>query len=182
MNKILTTITVALFAINSSIVAYAKNDEARANYKTAKESAAATYKAARARCEALTGNPKDVCIVEAKAEEKRSKANAEAQFENTPRARMKARIAIADADYAVAKEKCKAQSGNAKDVCMKKAKAAHTKAIVDARSSKEIGEIKSKADEEKRDADYKAALEQCRSLTGAAQDACVSSTKSKFGK
>jgi hypothetical protein len=182
MKKILTKSLTGIVALHFAIVAYAASDEAKANYKAAKENAEATYKVARDKCNTLASNAKDVCIAEAKANENRSKANAEAQYENTPKARMKARIAAAEADYDVAKEKCNAHTGNAKDVCIKEAKAVYTKAKVDAQSSKEIGDIKSDAAHDKRDANYDVAIEKCDSLTGSAKDACVSSAKSKFGK
>jgi hypothetical protein len=182
MKKIFNTIFAGLVALTFMTVAHAADDVAKANFKAAKENAAKTYRAARERCDLLSGHGKDVCIAEAKAEEKRSNANAKAQYENTSKARMKARIAIAEADYAVAKEKCNAHTGNAKDVCIKEAKADYTKAKVDAKSSKEIGEIKSDAAQEKRDADYKVELEKCDSLAGPSKDACVAAVKSKFGK
>lgn len=175
-------LAAVLIAFNFALAAYAATDQAKANYKLAKENAEAAYKAARARCDALSGNPKDVCIAEAKAQEKRSKANAEAQYENTAKAKMKAKIMAADADYSVAKEKCNAHTGNAKDVCIKEAKASYTKAKVDAKSSKEVEEIKSDAAQEKYDADYKVELQRCNSLAGPSKDACVAAAKSKYGK
>jgi hypothetical protein len=45
-------------------------------------------------------------------------------------------MAKAEADYDVAKEKCDDQSGNAKDVCKKDAKAAFTSAKADAKSTR----------------------------------------------
>ncbi|MCD6026991.1 MAG: hypothetical protein K0R08_1510 [Solimicrobium sp.] len=182
MQKLLTTLTAVSVALTFSIAAYSANDEARANYNVAKENANATYKAARAKCDTLSGNPKDVCIEEAKAEEKRTVANAEARYQNTPAASMKARIAIADADFAVAKEKCKAQTGQPRDLCIKKARADHTRAKVDAKSHKEISDINSDAAQEKRDAAYKVELEKCNSLGGAAKDACIATAKSNHNK
>ncbi|WP_025916855.1 hypothetical protein [Herminiimonas sp. CN] len=182
MKKILANLLLGAIAFGFVTVACAATNEAKAAYKAAKNSATATYKEARAKCDALSGNPKDVCIEEAKAAEKRSKAEAEAKYKNTPKEHMKARIAAADGDYAVAKQKCNAQTGNAKDVCMEEAKAAHTKAVVDAKSSQKIGEVKSEAKDDKRDADYKVATEKCDSLAGPAKDACVAAAKSKYGK
>ena len=42
-------------------------------------------------------------------------------------------IAKAEAEYAVAKERCDDQAGNAKDVCVKEAKSAQTAAKANAR-------------------------------------------------
>ena len=99
----------------------------------AMRSAEAQYKTAKATCDALSGNAKDICIEEAKGKERVAKAEAEAAYENTPRMREKVRVARAEAAYEVAKEKCDDLSGNPKDICVKEAKAAHVKALADAR-------------------------------------------------
>lgn len=133
MKKILANIflgAVALGFAAASSVAIA--DEGKAAYKAAKSSATETYKIERAKCDALSGNPKDVCIKEAKATEKRSKAEAEAQY-----------TAIA---------------------------------------SKKISEIKSKAVQRKRNADYKNEIAKCESLSGSIDNACVARVNSKYGK
>ena len=131
------------------------------------------YKAAKARCDGLSGNPKDVCIAEAKAAEKKAKADAEAAYKNTDAARRNARIAAAEADYDVAHAKCGAKTGNDKDVCNKEAKAAETKTIADAKATQKIAAAKADAKEDKMDADYKVAIEKCDALSGAAKDSCV---------
>ena len=182
MKKIFVTLFFGAVTFGFLAVASAATDGAKATYKAATDSASEMYKTERAKCDSLTGNPKDVCIEEAKATEKRSKAEAEAMYKNTPKARMNARVAAADADYAVAKEKCNAQTGNTKDVCVKEAKAAQKKAVVDAKSSKEIGEVKTEAKKDKSDADYSVAIEKCKSMSGPSKDACDATVKSKYGK
>ena len=56
--------------------------------------------------------------------EAKAKAEAEAAYANTPKARESARVAHAQASYDVAIEKCDDLAGNTKDVCVKEAKAA----------------------------------------------------------
>ena len=84
--------------------------------------------------------------------------------------------------YAVAKEKCDDKAGNAKDVCVKEAKAIETKSLADAKLGKQIDEAKKEASEEKRDANYKVAVEKCDVLAGEAKDSCIAAAKVKFGK
>ena len=182
MKNMLSHLFACSLAFGFATTASAATAEAKAAYGAAKDNATANYKMARAKCDALSDNPKKVCIEEAKAAEKRSKAEAEAQYKNTPKAHMNARIAAADGDFSVAKAKCDAHSGNAKDVCVKEAKAMHTKAVVDAKASKEIREIKSEASHDKHDADYKVALEKCDALAGTSKDACIANAKSTYGK
>ena len=151
-----------------------------AEYKAAKDRAAEQYKAAKAQCDGMSGNDKDVCIAEAKAAEKKAKAEAEAQYKHTDKAAAEARIAAAEADYDVAKAKCGAKKGNDKDVCIKEAKAAETKAKADAKATKKIASAKEDAREDKMDAEYKVAVEKCDSLSGAAKSDCVNAAKAKY--
>ena len=157
------------------------------------KNAEAQYKTDKAACDALKGNAKDICTEEAKGKEKVAKAEAKAAYENTPKARENARLARADATYEVAKEKCDDLAGNAKDVCVKEAKATYVKAKADAKvdrvasdarqdSAQKTASAQREAAEDKRDADYKVAIEKCDSLAGAAKDACVRDAKARFGK
>ncbi len=151
------------------------------------------YKADKATCSTLSGNAKDICVEEAKGREKVAKAEAEAAFTNTPKARESARVARADATYAVSKEKCDDVAGNVKDVCVKEAKAALTRAKADAKVDRvamdskaqaveKTAEARKDANEEKRDADYKVAVEKCDVLAGATKDSCVRDAKGRYGK
>jgi hypothetical protein len=94
----------------------------KADYNAAIDRADADYKAAKQACDSRQGNDKDVCIQQAKANRDKAKADAKAE--------LKSRDAVADArdtrmesQYKVAKEKCDALSGDAKDNCVKEAKA-----------------------------------------------------------
>jgi hypothetical protein len=91
-------------------------------------------------------------------------------------------VAKAESAYAVAKEKCDDLAGNTKDVCVKEAKAVEVKALADAKMGQEIGEAKKDAAQDKRDADYKVAVEKCDALSGDAKTSCVATAKTTFGK
>ena len=178
LNQLLEGAVIALAVPTLAIGAAMSANE----YSAAKDRASAEYKAAKAQCDRLAGNPKDVCIAEAKAAEKRTKAEAEAQYKNTDNARRDARIAAAEANHAVAKAKCDALVGNDKDVCVKEAKAAETKAIADAKATQKVAEARQDAKEDKMEADYKVAIEKCDAFSGAAKDSCVNAAKAKYGK
>jgi hypothetical protein len=162
-------------------------------YDTAVRNAEAQYKADKDACSSRSGNAKDICLAEASGREKVAKADAEAAYKNTPKAREDARDARADAAYNVAKEKCDALSGNAKDVCVKEADAKRVKAKADAKvdtvaadtrddSTAKQTEARRKAEQDKRDADYKVAIEKCDSLSGSAKNTCVEDAKLRYGK
>lgn len=104
-------------------------------YKAENDRIEAAYKADKDACAGKNGNAKDVCIERAKAKEKVAKAENEAAYKNTEKARYDARIAKAEADYSVASEKCDDLSGNQKDACVKEAKAAEARAKADAKTT-----------------------------------------------
>jgi hypothetical protein len=162
--------------------ASAATAEAKAAYVQAKDGAAAAYKAARARCDAITGNPKDVCVADAKAARVRAEEEAGAYYKNTLKAYTRSRMKIASANYDLDKAKCGALAGNDKDVCISQAKATLIAVQADAKADKKAIEARSDARDDKRTAQYKVALEKCDAFAGAAKDSCVSSAKSQFGK
>ncbi|OYO25807.1 hypothetical protein [Janthinobacterium sp. PC23-8] len=161
--------------------ALAATPEAKAAYKSANEQAGVNYKAAHAECEKISGNPKEVCIAEAKAVRAYDEAVAQAQYTNTLRAYTKARVKIADANYDVDHKRCDALTGNDKDVCIKLAKSTKVAALADAKADKKVIEARSDARDEKRKAEYKVAAEKCDALAGAAKDDCVKAAKLQFG-
>src|SRR5262245_39151776 len=85
--------------------------------KSEESRTSADYKTAKNRCDSLKGNAKDVCMAEADGVHKVAKADLDARDKGTPKAQMEARMARAEADYAVAKERCDDVAGNVKDVC-----------------------------------------------------------------
>jgi hypothetical protein len=154
----------------------------KADYKAGKDRISASYKADKATCAPLSGNAKDVCVLEAKGKEKVAKAELEYGYTGKAADQTKLAKARAEATYKVAKEKCDDLAGNAKDVCVKEAKSTETAALADAKMGKKVGEAKSEAVDDKRDAQYKLASEKCDALAGDAKNACVADAKAKFGK
>ena len=84
--------------------------------------AKADYKAARAKCNNLGGNDKDVCVKEAKAAETTSISDAKAAKKNAG-TNAEAHADARHAEFKVAKEKCESMSGNSRDICEKEAEA-----------------------------------------------------------
>lgn len=154
----------------------------KADYSSTKTRISADYKADKAACAPLKANAKDNCVQEAKAKEKVARAELEFAYSGKTSDGNKLKVAKAEAAYAVAKEKCDDQSGNAKDVCVKEAKAVEVKALADAKLGKEIGSAKLDAAQDKRDADYKVAIEKCDALAADAKTSCIAAAKTKFGK
>jgi hypothetical protein len=175
--------------MNSAITA----PMSKANYTQAVKDADAQYKIDKDACSSLSGNAKDICVAEAKGKDSVAKADAEAAYKHTPKARENARIAHAQANYAVAIEKCDDLAGNRKDICVKEAKAELVKGKANAKvdrvaadtrhdAAMKQADARKDANADKRDADYKVAIEKCDALAGTAKDACVSNAKAQYGK
>jgi len=162
-------------------------------YDLAVKNADAQYKMDKDACSSRSGNAKDICLAEANGKEKIAKADAEAAYKSTPKAREDARVTRADATYNVAKQRCDELSGNPKDVCVKQANAVLIKAKADAKvdrvsadakqdSAMKEADARKQAAEDRRDADYKVAIEKCDAFTGSAKNTCVSNAKVQYGK
>ncbi len=163
------------------------------DYKAGKDKIALEYKASKANCAPLAGNLNDICVAGAKGQEKVALAELEASYKPTRKNHYLALVAKADADYAVANEKCDDVAGNVKDVCVKEAKAARTSVKASAKAAlktadaaatarTEIGDARKHAAADTLDAQYKVAKEKCDALAGGAKEACVNQAKARFGK
>jgi len=163
------------------------------SYTMAKTNADTQYKIDSDACSSKSGNAKDICVAEAKGKDNIAKAEADAAYENTPKARENARVAHAQANYNVAIEKCDDLAGNRKDVCAKEAKAEFVKGKADAKvdrvaadtrkdAATQQADARKEANADKRDAEFKVAIEKCDALAGPAKDACASNAKAQYGK
>jgi hypothetical protein len=102
-------------------------------YKAEKERIKTEYKAEKERCGSLSGNAKDICLAEAKGNQDVAETDLDARHKPSKDSRYKANAAKGNAEYEVAKEKCDDLAGNAKDVCLKDAKAAEAAAKANAK-------------------------------------------------
>ena len=173
-------------------------------YAARKQDVAAESKSGMAQCGRLSGNAKDICKARVNGTEKFAKADLEAQYKPSIDNNYKVRIARANADYSVAREKCDDRAGNIKDVCVKEAKAAEVSAKADATAWKKTAAANDKAAttsakannkasdagadarkdaaSDKRDAEYAVAKEKCDVFSSDTKSACVNEAKARFGK
>ena len=181
-NSLLLSVAVAAVFSNAAVAM------TKAEFKTEKEAITGAYKVSRDKCSGLTANAKDICMSEAKGVEKVSRAELEQKYEPSARHAQKVSKAKGDAAYDTAKEKCDDSSGNAKTVCRADAKAAHVKAVEEARVVR-VGAMatsvnktmRSSANKDENEANYKAASARCDGMAGAAKDTCVTDAKTKYG-
>jgi hyperosmotically inducible protein len=148
-----------------------------ATYNNVTKKVAADYKAATAKCTAMTGNAKTVCMEEAKAARAHAEVDAVAQYNNTPTGRVKARTAVADADYSLAKAKCGDMTGTDKDACLANATSVHTAAVADAKSDRAVASSAT-GTTTSGDATKAAAIDKCAQVAGQPKTGCLIDNRS----
>ena len=153
-----------------------------ATYASARKDVETTYKAERDACSQMSGNAKDICVETAKGKENVAMARLQHQRSGDAKDMAKVTEARFEMNYKVAKEMCDDQAGNAKDVCVAKAKAEHDKAKADAKMNKSTTEARNDAAETKNKADYKVASERCDAMSGNAKDSCMASARARYGQ
>jgi osmotically-inducible protein OsmY len=107
-----------------------------ATYRNLTQKAETEYRAATAKCDAKSGNDKDICMAAARLARTRTEADALSRYNNTAAGRARAQTNVADAEYDLAKAKCDAKSGADKDSCMDNAKSVHTAALAEAKAER----------------------------------------------
>ncbi|MBI4696408.1 MAG: hypothetical protein HY749_20560 [Gammaproteobacteria bacterium] len=165
-----------------SYAAPGADDDAKSYHDANVQRAEDSYEAQKERCKQLSGNKRDVCMAEARRDERTEKADAEAAYKPNADHITDEMTTRADGDYKVAKEKCDAKAGNDKDICLKDAEAAHTKAIADAKAYRKSAEAHQDAAKKSMDADYDAAKERCENYAGETRDTCLSEARARYGK
>lgn len=173
------TATLLAAAISASFSVYAADAPSDpASYKNMTQKAAADYKAAAANCTGMSGAARQVCVEEAKVARARAEADAVAQYKNTQKDRTKARTALANADYALAKAKCAAMTGAEKDSCLSTAHTVHTAALSDAKADRNMAVASTNpaspvTSTETRDPAKAAAVDKCAQIAGQPSTGCL---------
>ena len=186
-----TRILMLSFAVSCAFAAPSFAME-KSEYKAIKDRVDSEYSMAKKSCSPLKGNAEDICKSQAKGNNKIALAELEHQYKPSPKTEFKVREARADATYDTAKERCDDLAGNAKDVCVKDAKAAHVAALANAKvvqtgektsqdKAEKMASARQDANKDVRAAEYKAARERCDTYAGAAKDTCVNDVKARYG-
>jgi hypothetical protein len=176
----------------------------KAEFQSGKNSISSTYKAAKAACASLSGNARDICIVDAKGQEKTARAELDARYEPSRKHTYEAEVVKAHSAYTLAKEKCDDLAGNPKEVCISEAKALEVAAEADAKlrmktqdahaaanststeaqvkANDKTAAARTEASADKSDAQYKVEKDKCDTFAGTAKDNCLAQAKVRFAK
>lgn len=141
-------------------------------HQEAMRRADAEFRTADAHCGTLPASQKSMCRAEAEATRKRAKAEADAAY-RTADAKRDARMEAAGADRVLAKAQCEALSGEAKDECLRKARA---------QEDAQVAAAQKVAGDEKLDADFRMAMKRCEALAGGERVSCTADAQAKYGR
>jgi hypothetical protein len=108
----------------------------KAAFEAGKKSIERQFDADKKACGRLKGQARDVCQAQAEGRQEAEMAKLEARHRPSPEKTQEAKEAVAEANFKVAKEKCDALKGDAKDKCIDAAKAAREAAVRQARVEK----------------------------------------------
>ena len=181
MNFNIKTLSIACVLATAGASSFAQTMISSSVHGAAKDRIKAVYKAEKEACNSLTANAKDVCQETAEGREEVALAHLQVQRTGSADDRRKLVEARVSARHDVAKEMCDDLSGNAKDVCVTKAKTELDKAKADIKMNKAVNEARNDAEDSKMKADYKLASERCDTLSGEAKDSCVATAKARYG-
>jgi hyperosmotically inducible protein len=178
------TLLAAAMSAAFSMNVYANDTKPdTATYKTVTQKAAADYKVAAAKCAGMTGTEKSACIEEAKVARARVDLDAVGQYNNTLKARIAARTALAKAEHALARVKCSLMTGAEKDSCLSTADSVRTAALADAKADRNVrvagfaaGTVESSATTDPVKA---AAIDKCAQVAGQPNTGCLIDNKDR---
>ncbi len=189
MKPFVATLLATALSAAFSTAAYA--DDAKtdtATYRTMTQKAKADFKAANAQCTGLKGNERAVCVETAKVALARADVDATTQYNNTLKARIAARTALANAEYALAKVKCVVMTGADKDSCTAAATSVRTASLADAKADRAVDTtaaavgVDSKgaiANTRTTDPTKAAAVDKCAQIAGRADTGCLIDNKNR---
>lgn len=163
-----TLLATALSAALTSAYAEPTTKTDTATYRTMTQKAAADFKAASALCKDMSGSARNLCMDEAKVTRARADLAALTDYNNTQQGRTKARTALANADYALAKTKCADTTGAEKESCMSNARAVHTAALADVKADRNMQVAATGSDAAKT-----AAADKCAQMAGSPNTGCL---------
>ena len=126
MSLIRIMLVAAALSLTGSV--FAADAMSKDQVKAEKDRISSEAKAAKNKCKDMKGNAKDICMAEAKGNEKLAKAELDLKQKDTPKNRQDVAVAKAELEYEVAKEKCDDMKGKEKNACQKDAKAARDQA------------------------------------------------------
>lgn len=186
MNRLFPILAPCALAL-LSLPALAAGPMTRFEFELETAHIASTFTHARAVCDELTSNTKDICVEEARAVQ--SIAHAELAFRRSGHLSDAAAIPVvrAEAGYAVARERCDEQTGADKARCLAEARSAQASALAEAKAAATAaaaaaGSVAQTPVDARREAEYQRAVAKCEAMASDTRSHCLTAARKKAGK
>ncbi|MCQ9372812.1 hypothetical protein NMQ14_00955 [Methyloversatilis sp. XJ19-13] len=182
MNRLFPILAPCALAL-LSLPALAAGPMTRFEFELETAHIASTFTHARAVCDALTSNTRDICVEEARAVQ--SIAHAELAFRRSGHLSDAAAIPVvrAEAGYAVARERCDEQTGADKARCLAAARSAQAGALAEAKAAAAAaGSVAQTPVDARREAEYQRAVAKCEAMASDTRSHCLTAARKKAGK
>lgn len=133
MNKSCIIAILAVTSLSFSAGAMAQ-DMSNSEYKAAEKNILAEHKSAKINCASFAGNTRDICMAEAKGKRNVATTELKTRYKPSRKSDYQISVAKAQADFAVAREKCDDRAGKVRAACVKEAKTVLARAKSDAKA------------------------------------------------
>lgn len=191
----LLALALAVTAAAGAIVALARSGQS-----DAEDAISSRYRSARAECAVQRGNPRSVCVAEARADDRNDRAELEGSYAPSPRASHHTQVVAADSEQAVAQARCNGLPAAGSGACGSEARATQLAAHEDARAvlvkaeavaraqqatedataREHAAQAMQQAADARRDAKHAEARLQCDGYAGRLRDKCLVQQKARF--
>ncbi len=156
--------------------------QSQAAYMAGKARISAELEADVHACAVHAGNARDVCLAQANAKKEIARAELKYGSSDKPADANRVLKARAEAAYSVAWQKCHAQAGNTRDLCVTQAKAIETRELAAVKAKQKVVDIDPAAAMERRAADDSVTVEKCDALAGETRSNCIALAKTRLGR
>jgi hypothetical protein len=142
------------------------------NFKASQERIGAIAKATKVTCAALTGNTRDICIVQTNGRARIDRAELDAIYKPSARTHYLALTTRADADFSLSNTRCNERSADIRETCRKEAMSQKSAARASAKTKfKQINAHAAELD--RHNVRFAFAKDMCDRYSDTDKDACM---------
>lgn len=174
-------ITILLLIFPFSVLTQAAEQEVvNRDYEDAQEQIGRKFYEEKSKCEQLDGTRKKICIEKAEAAAKIAQEELDASQEGDVKNHIETANSKLAEQYDVDKLRCETLAGDAKNLCLEKAKNKYDKAKADAELREQSYDAFKQKNKKQNEADYKLEMKKCGLLEGNLKKTCEAQAREKY--
>lgn len=168
-----------IFPLSAPVKA-AEQDVINRDYEDAQEQIGRKFYEEKSKCEQLDGTRKRICMEKAEAEAKIAQEELDASQEGDVETHIDTAHSKLDEQYGVEKVRCEPLTGDAKSLCLEKAKNKYDKAKADAELREKSYDAFKQKHKKLNKADYELELKKCGMLNAELKETCEAQAKEQY--